>query len=430
MASNSRRKLGTSPLDSLPMNCPTPLTRSTWLRLGVYAAVVAVLAGNGQPTWACNVPVFRYALERWRPDPYRLVLFHRGPLPESLQKLADDWEDPIDPLTANARMRTVDLAETPSDGDKKLFEAQKDAELPLLLVQYPQSSAIDVPVWAGPMNQESMDRLVFSPLRSELVRRLAAGQTAVWLLLESGDASKDDATAAKLETEIKLVAEKLKLPELTSSPDDNLLSSTPLKIAFSVLRVPRGVPAEQPLVDMLLHSESDLYEFKEPMVFPVFGRGRALLPLIGAGITPDNLRGSADFLVGECSCEIKELNPGFDLLLSVDWQSLLFNGEAVELPEVPAVASGKVELVAIPTGAPPAEAAAPAAKAEATPAPAAKPETPPGPSVDAETPPVEKFEAHASMTIPEPESANWAFYFVAICGLAVVAVILMLARKA
>ncbi len=29
---------------------------------------------------ACNVPVFRYALERWPADNYEVVVFHRGPL--------------------------------------------------------------------------------------------------------------------------------------------------------------------------------------------------------------------------------------------------------------------------------------------------------------------------------------------------------------
>ena len=33
---------------------------------------------------ACSVPVFRYALEQWRPDPFPVVVFHKGELtPES-----------------------------------------------------------------------------------------------------------------------------------------------------------------------------------------------------------------------------------------------------------------------------------------------------------------------------------------------------------
>src|SRR5215207_5160949 len=29
---------------------------------------------------ACQIPVFRYALERWAAEPYEVVVFHQGPL--------------------------------------------------------------------------------------------------------------------------------------------------------------------------------------------------------------------------------------------------------------------------------------------------------------------------------------------------------------
>ena len=60
-------------------------------------------------------------------------------------------------------------------------------------------------------------------------------------------------------------------------------------------------------------------------------------------------------MVGACSCEIKELNPGFDLLLAADWDVLLFK-EAPPAEVVAArtvAASGKPELVDIPSGASP-----------------------------------------------------------------------------
>ena len=37
------------------------------------------------------------------------------------------------------------------------------------------------------------------------------------------------------------------------------------------------------------------------------------------------------FLSGACSCQVKEQNPGFDLLLSADWNAELF-GEGVDPP--------------------------------------------------------------------------------------------------
>jgi hypothetical protein len=92
-----------------------------------------------------------------------------------------------------------------------------------------------------------------------------------------------------------------------------------LKLAFSLLRVSRSDPAERWLVRMLLASEPDLATTKGPLVFPVFGRGRALYALAGDGITDANLTKAADFLTAACSCKVKAANPGTDLLIAADW---------------------------------------------------------------------------------------------------------------
>ena len=226
-------------------------------------------------------------------------------------------------------------------------------QLPALVVHYPAHLRIAEPVWSGPLDRDTVARLTDSPIRNALVRRLADGQTAVWLLLESGQSEQDDAAAMLLQEQLKKLEHELKLPELTDSSEDKLLSAAPLHVAFSVLRVPRGA-AEQPLIQMLLHSEPDLAERTDPMVFPVFGRGRALLPLIGAGVTAENIHDSAAFLVGACSCEVKNQNPGFDLLLAADWDALLTQ-DGVPLVAAATRASlpqGEAELVPIPSGSP------------------------------------------------------------------------------
>ncbi len=319
-----------------------------------YSLTLLLLLGFAGWADACNVPVFRYALERWRPDAYRATLFHRGPLSAAEQAMAEGLGQGEKQSPTNLSVRLLDVDQLDNDADRALYAAQKSPSLPWLVVQYPQASRMEQPIWTGALTAEAVPRLAISPLRMELVRRLAAGQTAVWLMLECGDPTKDDQVAEQLETELGKLAMTLKLPELTASPDDSLLSDAPLKVEFSLLRVPRSTKAEQPLVELLLHAEPDLKDFAEPMVFPVFGRGRALLPLIGAGITTDNILESASFLVGACSCEIKELNPGFDLLLAADWQALLFNGATPPKSEVvqPVATTGEPVLVAIPPGTP------------------------------------------------------------------------------
>jgi hypothetical protein len=169
----------------------------------------------------------------------------------------------------------------------------------------------------------------------ELSRRLLAGESAIWVLLESGNPAKD-AAAEKAMTEAMGAAQsslELPTPEAASSPapsrpgphaNENaevLRTDLPMEIKFSLLRLKRSDPAEAALVAMLTHVEDDLGEYvQEPMVFPVFGRGRVLEPLIGGGVTPRNAMEQAGYLCGACSCEVKEQNPGMDLMMAVNWE--------------------------------------------------------------------------------------------------------------
>lgn len=312
--------------------------------------------------YACNVPVFRFALERWRPDVYRVTLLHRGPLSEAQREMFRPLEEGQEKGFANFVLQVVDVSELQKPTDDQqgpVAEILSGAWSRLgmgeawLIVQYPALVRVDVPVWSGPLTSEAVTRLTGSPVRQELVRRLTDGQSAVWLLLESGDEDKDNAAAELLEEELRELQRSLKLPELTADPDDELLASTPLKLAFSVLRVPKSTAAEEALAGMLIRCEPDLFERSDPMVFPVFGRGRALLPLIGAGITAKNIQEAAAFLVGPCSCQVKEQNPGFDVLLSADWDTLLSqSGQQLTAFQTrgPLAGSGETELVPIPSG--------------------------------------------------------------------------------
>jgi hypothetical protein len=323
----------------------------------IFVVTASVALGLSAVAAACNVPVFRFALERWRADSYRAVVFHQGPLTEAEREMIRPLEEQQDQLLSNLSVRIVDVSALDNSqaeeaaADREFLAHVKNPQFPCLVVQYPAHLKIPKPVWLGGLERDSIARLSDSPVRKELVRRLAEGQTAVWLLLESGDAAKDAEVNALLDGELKALESTLELPELTASPDDALATSLPLEVKFSVLRVPR-TDAEQALVAMLVGSEPDLAERSDAMVFPVFGRGRALLPLIGAGITAKNIYDAASFLAGPCSCEVKEQNPGFDLLLNADWDTLLSsNGLAVASATVPAANEpAEAELVPIPKG--------------------------------------------------------------------------------
>ncbi|GIW79471.1 MAG: hypothetical protein KatS3mg105_1278 [Gemmatales bacterium] len=318
--------------------------------LCLFVILVGYLACASTPCRACSVPVFRYALERWPADPFEVILFHRGQLTEKQQKFLDilSADGYAGKQGANVRVVAVDLDSKPNDELLALWASLKATEVPWLVLLYPYTTGIQTPIWSGPFREVDDDfvrRLLHSPVRREIVKRLIQDQdSAVWLFLDGGDKKRDDAAFALLEKTLKEVTPKLKLPEIKES-DLRDLSIDPrdLRIKFSTIRLSADSPAEKMLVAMLLASEKDLRELhakKQPMVFPVFGRGRSMLAIIGGGINKQVIAKTCSDLTGPCTCEIKDQNPGFDLLISARWQDLLAGQpQFVKDPEPPPLTS-------------------------------------------------------------------------------------------
>jgi hypothetical protein len=233
----------------------------------------------------------------------------------------------------NLTVEAVSVAGALSEPRRALWQAQSNPPLPWLVVNYPAGRELPQTVWAGNLNAEAIRRLVDSPARRELARRLTEGAAAVWVFLESGQKDRDDGIARLLEGESRRLEKTIKLPE--PSPDDPPLRSTQaVQIAFQTVRLPRAGLAEQVLRNMLLRVDQELSASVEPMVFAVFGRGRALPPLVGKEITAAVLEEAASFLTAACSCQVKAMNPGFDLLLTADWDARL-EDRLVKDPELP-----------------------------------------------------------------------------------------------
>lgn len=282
-----------------------------------------------QPGRTCSVPVFRYALDRWPADPYDVVVFHRGPLAPA-DRAVVKWlkERDIDnPDGANLLVHTVDLDQKVPAPVQTLWDSQKNPELPWLLVRYPRFSRIQQPVWAGKLTMKAAHALVDSPLRKEIAKQIIDGATTVWVLLECDDKDKNEAARTVLTKTLKKMETLIELPDVEMGDayeSAYAQERDKLKVSFPVLPLRRNNPAEQPLVNMLLHSEEDLTTYKEPMVFPIFGRGRALFALVGKGIHEDNISDVCGFVCGACSCEVKQLNPGVDLLIKMNWDKALY----------------------------------------------------------------------------------------------------------
>jgi hypothetical protein len=294
-----------------------------------------ILAGLLRPfaVSACDVPVFRYALERWNPDPYVAVVFHRATLTSDQQALVESMQKASRDRTANLVVRKADVGGAMSGPFHALWKTQGEPDLPWMVLRYPANTGIVPSTWAGPLSADIVKSLVDSPVRRQIARSLLRGDTAVWLLLESGDQKQDDTLARTLETESRKLERTLELPT-PAADDPPLITDLPLKIAFSTVRVARSDPAERLLVAQLLNWEPHLINLTKAMLFPVFGRGRVLPPAVGDKIRPEVIGSMARLLTGPCTCQLKEMNAGFDLLMSAKWDALA-EGREVQAPEPP-----------------------------------------------------------------------------------------------
>jgi hypothetical protein len=300
---------------------------------------------------ACNIPVFRYALENWIPASYLVLIVHRGGLStEDLaltERLSQVSSDPAHPV--NVSVYVVDLdREDPLETDRQdlpgeflrsvsqRMQAGSPAE-PTILVYPPGQLDPESAAWSGPLTSENVSALVDSPARQEIAQRLLDGQSAVWVLIESGDSDQDRKAAELLTRELDRMKSVVELPDRALiEAEDEFRPENPieLRVEFSLIRLSREDSKEKAFIAMLLSSEPDLRDFEEPMALPIFGRGRTHFALIGNGITPANIEESCRFLCGACSCQIKQQNPGIDLLMAVNWDKQIV-GSAMRDPELP-----------------------------------------------------------------------------------------------
>lgn len=330
------------------MSTPTRTSRLITIRRLLLTLAIIAVAGSA---YACKVPVFRYALERWNPDKFQVLVLSAGELqPEQLALL-----DPLTEksgATGRTELKVIDVAKSNDPAAMELWNKHKDGSSPVVVALYPQTNSIpqDRAAHVGPLTTTTFSGLLTSPVRQQIARQLTSGKSAVWVLIESGDAAKDEAARVALRTQLDKDASWMQLPTAEElEVDAKVLIETKIKlrIDFAVVSVKRDDPQEKFLVDCLLNSEEDLRDFNEPIAFPVFGRGRVLYALVGKGIGPETIRTASTFVAGPCSCQVKNQNPGFDLLLDCDWDEAV--GDVLISQPIPGVDS-KPTLLTIPPG--------------------------------------------------------------------------------
>ncbi len=320
----------------------SPLPKRRYLLLFVMG--FCALQFDAREAGSCSVPVFRYALERWRPDAYKAICIYRDSLTDKdralLQQLKQASSDSDTPL--NLLFREVEIGSFSESKLKGLLKGPIPGKLPALAVWYPEQMGKTAPLWTFELTYANVKALMGSPKRTELVEDLIRGESVVWVFVPSGNSQKDDRAKALIRRELDIALKSLaKMSFLTTAG----AKEKKLTYGFPILTLSRSDPEERFFLDMLVRSESDLYEHtNEPMVFPVFGRGRVLGCLFGEYISADKIQDAVAFLAASCSCEVKALNPGLDLLIPAQWDRVMMGDLYADddaLPELTGVMPGK-----------------------------------------------------------------------------------------
>lgn len=341
-----------------------PSGRSAPMRSSLLVLCFAILVPVAGRAQACSVPVFRYALERWPADAYLVYLFHAGQLPPADEASAARLANAAQAagMPTNVWFERCDTDKPLSETPAAIWQRHRDRTdgRPWLVVRYPAHTMLEEDAWAGPLSAEAVEQLLQSPVRTELARRLLDGESVVWLLLDSGDARRDAAIENQLREELAILAEDLKLPEILEADLSYMTASGPqLRVAFSLLRVARDDPREALFRQVLLASIPPEIATGQALVVPVFGRARALTFVPADRLGEGAVEEIAYFLTGQCSCQVKDMNPGVDLLVSADWEGVLAGVVPLSegLPELvnpsTIVAASQPVLEAAPAGAEP-----------------------------------------------------------------------------
>lgn len=307
--------------------------------------LLACLLLAGSLAQACTIPVFRYALDRWPADKYRLELSTNDARDEGVARFLRNFTDSTPVNLLPVRLK--------SEGESRLG--------------FPSAEPEAAPAWSGNASK-ALTEITDSPTRTELIRRILAGESGVWVLVESGNAETDGKAAAAMEKRLRYLGQVAAPPVIDPNDPSSQLGPGPaLKASFSLLRVRHDNAVEQPFLKMLAGPKGAP---DQPWFALVFGRGRVLGAWPATDFGDEQIDEACLFLLGACSCQVKRMNPGWDLVLNVDWDEKL---HAMGIPAVPSNDSAPTAAKATPAPAPETVTFTPTAPAPV--APAATPNT-------------------------------------------------------
>lgn len=263
---------------------------------------------------ASSLPVFRFAMLYWKSRPTHIyyyckdmtaidsrdqaVLSHASLIDETEPTASIDIEAFDDPST-------VELPEMVQE----VIDAHNVNERPIFVV----TTAWNRPIFTGELNEELIDAMFDSPLRTKTAELLADGAGCVFVVVTGSN----EAANMKAIENVEAAAEALRSGEMKIPDQGNV----PMRC--EVMTVDRTDQAERWFVASLLAIEEKLADESMaaiPIAFPIYGRMQSLPPLVGPDISATSLR-LAIQLLGQKCCWTKEMPMcGCDIPIRWDWE--------------------------------------------------------------------------------------------------------------
>jgi hypothetical protein len=226
---------------------------------------------------ACTTRVSEWVLLNSFPEKYSLIYYCSTPVSEKIKKQNDA-------LKENFKQANLNFSS----------KVKGDLKQPYYALYYKNK------LFAKYDNQDALRNLESSPLRKKIASELLEGKLCVMLYLKIGNEAKDKSSLNIIQKAVK---------------------SSPFKDILTVLELDRENSEEVHFTSLLLNVEEDLKNISEPMLFGIFGKFKALEPLLAGGISEENINLMIDYLKAECSCLIKDDLPGTDILYSGNWEN-------------------------------------------------------------------------------------------------------------
>ena len=289
--------------------------------------IVALLIAHISITvYACSTPVFLYALDRWPPAPYRAVIVKDGALTAKEQSALTTLKSAAEFNGGNLNIiiRQFNSAKLiQSSFATAITNINRPVKNARLYIFYPAVMDLKNHLWSSPLDTKNVNKIINSPFRKKLAEELLRGNAGVFVIVESNNTASNKITELFLEKNLRLLEKEAELSAQNPLKQDDLAKGTaiPVKITYKIIKISQK-GADDVIVSSFMKIDPELQKIKnETMVFAVYGQGRALPPMIGNSITKENIQHISTFLSGACSCEVKDMNPGFDLLMNVDWRN-------------------------------------------------------------------------------------------------------------